>query len=158
MALKDDGSVVAWGFNSSGQTTMPATAQTGVTAIAAGSYHTVALKNDGTIVAWGEGRSGQTTVPAGLIGVTAIAAGGFHTVALIGAGLVMPSLTSRHSGNELVLSWSTNAVGFTLQSALNLTPPITWSDVTNAPALLGARWTVTNDFSGSAQFYHLRKP
>ena len=63
----------------------------GVTAIAAGGYHTVALKTDGTVVAWGaggEGQSGhqhygQTTVLAGLSGVVAIAAGDSHTVALV---------------------------------------------------------------------------
>ena len=47
----------------------------GVTAIAAGGYHTVALKSDGTVAAWGDNAQGQRTVPAGLTGVTAIAAG-----------------------------------------------------------------------------------
>ena len=55
----------------------------GVTAIAAGLYHTVALKTDGTVVARGLNCSGQTTVPAGLSGVVAIAATGKHTVALV---------------------------------------------------------------------------
>ncbi len=36
MALKNDGSVVAWGDNGGGQTTVPVAAQSGVTAIAAG--------------------------------------------------------------------------------------------------------------------------
>ena len=44
----------------------------GVIAIAAGTYHTVALKSDGTVVAWGLNASGQTSVPAGLSGVSAI--------------------------------------------------------------------------------------
>jgi len=158
VALKNDGSVLAWGDNRSGQTTVPVAAQGGVVSIAAGGDHTVALKNDGTVVAWGSNGEGQTTVPADLSGVTAIAAGGAHTVALIGTALVMPSLTSRHSGNELVLTWSTNAAGFTLQSAPSLTLPISWSNITDGPALLGAQWTVTNTFSGNAQFYRLRKP
>ncbi|MSU40953.1 MAG: hypothetical protein EXS28_04470, partial [Pedosphaera sp.] len=54
----------------------------GVVAIAAGVYHTVALKQDGTVVAWGKNDDGQTTVPAGLSGVVAIAAGQYHTVVL----------------------------------------------------------------------------
>jgi alpha-tubulin suppressor-like RCC1 family protein len=82
VALKNDGTVVAWGRNEYGQTTVPA-GLSGVVAIAAGSLHTVALKNDGTVVAWGYNFYGQTTVPSGLSGVVAIAAGFYHAVALI---------------------------------------------------------------------------
>jgi hypothetical protein len=81
VALKDDGTLVAWGFNITGQTTVPA-GLSGVKAIAAGYGHTIALKEDGTVVAWGDSSLGQTTVPAGLSGVIAIAAGSYYTVAL----------------------------------------------------------------------------
>jgi hypothetical protein len=80
--LKTDGTVVAWGYNGSGQTTVPP-GLTGVTAIAAGDSHSLALKTDGTVVAWGDNWSGQTTVPPGLTGVTAIAAGNRHNLALV---------------------------------------------------------------------------
>ena len=87
------GTVVAWGDNGFGQTTVPA-GLSGVTAIAAGVSHTVALKNDGTVVAWGDNGDGQTTVPAGLSGVTAIAAGGRQTVAILGtASVIGPTIT-----------------------------------------------------------------
>src|SRR5262249_24584691 len=54
------GDVVAWGDNASGKTTLPAAAQSGVTAIAAGGEveeggfygHTVTLKSDGLVLAW----------------------------------------------------------------------------------------------------------
>ncbi|MBI3414848.1 MAG: immunoglobulin domain-containing protein [Verrucomicrobia bacterium] len=88
VALKSDGTVVAWGNNGSGQTTVPASL-TGVTAIAAGADYTVALKNDGTVVAWGLNGYGQATVPAGLSGVMTIAAGYLHTVALKSDGTVV---------------------------------------------------------------------
>ena len=152
------GTVVAWGANWAGQTTVLAAAQSGVTAIAACGQHTVALKNDGSVVAWGADWIGQTTVPAGLSGVTAIAAGSGHSVALLGTVPLRPSLQARPSGNELILSWSTNAVGFTLQSTLHLTLPLTWMESTNPPAVLGAQFTVTNTLSGPAQFYRLRQP
>jgi alpha-tubulin suppressor-like RCC1 family protein len=54
-------SVVAWGNNQFGQTTVPVAAQSGLTAIAAWSVYTVALRNDGTVVAWGRNSSGQVT-------------------------------------------------------------------------------------------------
>ncbi len=90
VVLKNNGTVVAWGWNAYGQTYVPVAAQSGVTAMAAGYYHTVALKNDGTVVAWGDNSYGQTTVPgAAQNGVTAIAAGALHTVALKNDGTVV---------------------------------------------------------------------
>ena len=53
LALKADGTVVGWGENGYGQTTIPAGA-TNVVAIAAGDYHSLALKADGTVVGWGD--------------------------------------------------------------------------------------------------------
>ena len=53
-----------------------------MTAVAAGSYHSLALKADGTVVSWGHNTSGQTNVPASLSNVVAIAAGGRHSLAL----------------------------------------------------------------------------
>jgi alpha-tubulin suppressor-like RCC1 family protein len=88
VALKGDGTVVAWGRNDYGQTTVPL-GLSDVVAVAAGSTHTVALKGNGTVVAWGQNDYGQTTVPAGLGGVMAISAEGSHTVALKRDGTVV---------------------------------------------------------------------
>src|SRR5216684_561096 len=51
LALKSDGTVVAWGCDGSGESTVPANL-TGVIAIAAGELHSLALKSDGAVVAW----------------------------------------------------------------------------------------------------------
>ena len=81
LALRSDGTVVAWGCGTGasdfGQCSVPS-GLSGVTAIAAGASHSLALKGDGTVVAWGclGGDYGQCSVPGGLSGVTAIAAGG----------------------------------------------------------------------------------
>ena len=62
LALKSDGTVVAWGDNESGQTNVPQ-GLSNVMAIAAGNFHSVALKNDGRVVSWGDIGEGQTNVP-----------------------------------------------------------------------------------------------
>ncbi|HEX9059879.1 MAG TPA: X2-like carbohydrate binding domain-containing protein [Clostridia bacterium] len=81
VALKEDGTVVAWGANYFGQCNIP-DGLSGVKAIAAGRDHTLALKKDGTVVAWGNNEYGQCTTPDGLSGVKAIAGGMHHTVAI----------------------------------------------------------------------------
>ena len=65
VALRADGTVVAWGDNEFGQISVPA-GLTDVIAIAAGDYHSLALKSDGTVVAWGDNDAGERDVPAGL--------------------------------------------------------------------------------------------
>lgn len=90
LALKDDGSVVAWGINEQGQTNVPPSALGQVVAIAAGVYHSLALRSDGSVVAWGDNHLGQSAVPPGAkTNVVAIAAGSFHSVALKSDGTVI---------------------------------------------------------------------
>ena len=86
LALTDDGTITAWGWNADGQTTVPGSlAGEAVTAIEAGYYHSLAHTDDGTITAWGFNGYGQSTVPGTLDGktVTAIAAGGYHNLAIV---------------------------------------------------------------------------
>ncbi len=85
LALKTDGTVIAWGNNALGQTNVPP-GLTGVRSVAAGYGHSVALKTDGTVVAWGYS---WEAVPGGLSGVKAIAASDSHTLALKNDGSVV---------------------------------------------------------------------
>lgn len=80
-------SVVAWGENSNGQTSIPG-GLTNVAAISAGASHMVALRGDGTVSAWGLNDRQQTQVPGGLANIVAIAAGSDHTLALSKTGQV----------------------------------------------------------------------
>lgn len=115
LALKNDGTVWAWGSNQYGQlgdgTTTDRSAPVQVSdlsdvrAVAAAGEHNLALKRDGTVWAWGDNHIGQLgdgspfgdastsvqTAPVrvtGLSGVTAIAAGISHSMALLPDGTV----------------------------------------------------------------------
>ena len=85
LALKQDGTVVAWGYNCCGQVNVPS-GLSNVVAIAAGGSLSLALKQDGTVVAWG---GNAYAVPSGLSGVVAIAAGDYHGLALKQDGTVV---------------------------------------------------------------------
>jgi alpha-tubulin suppressor-like RCC1 family protein len=105
VALKTDGTLWSWGYNSDGQLgvnditsrSTPVTTLLGGTnwkSIAGGGYHTVALKTDGTLWSWGRNSSGQlggnnlttrSTPITTLLGGTnwkSVAGGQYHTVAL----------------------------------------------------------------------------
>lgn len=86
--LKRDGTVAAWGDNSSGQINIPR-GLTNVTKIAVGASHVAALRADGTVVVWGGNSAGQCNVPGGLSNVVSIGAATFHTIALQADGKVV---------------------------------------------------------------------
>jgi len=89
LALRADGTVVAWGGrNWYGQTDVSPQA-TNVIAIAAGGNHSLALRADGTAVGWGINLYGQTDVPPQATNLIAIAAGYNHSLALRADGTVV---------------------------------------------------------------------
>ncbi len=119
LALKSDGTVWAWGSNTSGQVGNGTFTQavyepvqvaglSNVKAIAAGPTYSLAVKTDGTVWGWGANAMGtppsggggvlgsqsmsSTGTPvqiAGLSNVAAVAAGGYHVVALKGDGTLV---------------------------------------------------------------------
>ncbi|KPA13575.1 PKD domain protein [Candidatus Magnetomorum sp. HK-1] len=118
LALKQDGTIWAWGDNEYGQLGDSSTSNKSIpvqlkdlndiTDIAAGGDHSLALKKDGTVWAWGDNEYGQLgdtstsnkTIPIqvkDLNDVTAIAAGYDHSLAL--------------KQNATVWAWGNNEYG-----------------------------------------------
>ncbi|MEK7678105.1 MAG: PQQ-binding-like beta-propeller repeat protein, partial [Verrucomicrobiota bacterium] len=89
LALRNDGTLIAWGRNDFGQANIPA-GLSNVAAIAAGQFYNLVLKTDGTVVDWGGVYvNGGVGVPSGLSNVVAIAAGDGHSLALREDGTVV---------------------------------------------------------------------
>ncbi len=82
LALRSDGTVIAWTHAADLPQAIPPSGLSGATAIAAGAWHSLALLGDGTVVGWGYDGSGQATPPAGLDQVVAIDAEYAHSLAL----------------------------------------------------------------------------
>ena len=72
--------------------------------------------------------------------------------------LIPPALQVAQAGNQATIAWPISAPGFILESAANLSGSNPWAAVTNAFGVADFQYTLTNDASGGARFYRLRKP
>jgi len=120
LALTSDGQVLAWGTNSSGElgngthgstsnshpVSVAVPAGTTVTAITAGSFHSLALTSDGHVLSWGFNGAGelgdgsttssdvpvQVTIP-GNLKATAVGAGpgATHSMAIVNQPVLLPA-------------------------------------------------------------------
>jgi RHS repeat-associated protein len=109
LAVKNDGTVWAWGLNSSGQlgngnttnqkTPVKVTGIANGSGVAGGALHSLALRSDGTVSAWGSNAYGQlgnnsttnSSTPvavSSLASVTSVVAGASHSLALGSDGTV----------------------------------------------------------------------
>lgn len=87
VGLKPDGTVVAVGDNSYGQSNVSTWA--GITAVSAGYAHTAGLESDGTVVATGHDDFGQVSGVASWTEIVELSVGDYHTVGLKADGTVL---------------------------------------------------------------------
>jgi uncharacterized repeat protein (TIGR03803 family) len=80
--------------------------------------------------------------------------GTIFSLSLPASLLPPPQLAITIAGTNVILTWPTNAAGFTLQSTTNLSPAA-WSAVSPAPVVINGQNTVTNPVSGTHRFYQL---
>jgi uncharacterized repeat protein (TIGR03803 family) len=66
-----------------------------------------------------------------------------------------PQLSLVHSGPNLILTWPTNAPGFTLQSSTTLDASALWTTNLPPPVVVNDQNVVTNPISGTQQFFRL---
>jgi RNA polymerase sigma factor (TIGR02999 family) len=81
--------------------------------------------------------------------------GSVGTVFSISLLVTPPQLTIAASEGNVILTWPTNATGFTLQSSTNLGPSAIWTTNSPAPGIVAGQNTVTNPITGTRQFFRL---
>ena len=79
----------------------------------------------------------------------------FDGYSAIGVNPVLNINSWSSATHRLVISWSTNYQGYTLQSSTNL-GSMSWTNCAS-PTVSGASFIVTNSMSAGAQFFRLRK-
>jgi alpha-tubulin suppressor-like RCC1 family protein len=133
LALKSDGTVWAWGANSSGKlgdgtttsrnSPVRVTGLDNVKAIAAGWGHSVALKNDGTVWTWGNNAFGALGigVSATIIATTPVQVTGLTEISQIAASYGNTAAIRADGG---VWAWGANSGQFGDGSALYLASPV----------------------------------
>jgi uncharacterized repeat protein (TIGR03803 family) len=67
---------------------------------------------------------------------------------------IQPELAITSAGDNVILTWPTNATGFALQSTTSLLSPV-WSTNSSSPVVVNGQNTVTNPVSGTQQFFRL---
>jgi uncharacterized repeat protein (TIGR03803 family) len=82
-------------------------------------------------------------------------AGGSSGFGTVFSFLFAPKLNLILSGTNVILTWTNNATGFTLEFTTNLVPPAIWTTNLTAPVVVSGQYTVTNPISGTQQFYRL---
>jgi hypothetical protein len=80
----------------------------------------------------------------------------YWTVTVAPTNTTPPTINFNRSGNNFVLTWPTNAAGFSLQDTASLSATSVWSSA-SSPVVNGSNYVVTNTISGGAMFYRLKK-
>jgi len=73
------------------------------------------------------------------------------------AQTVIPTIKIALANKNVVLSWTTNAPGFTLETTPALTNPVVWAAITNSFPTVADQFVYTNPASAGNSYFRLRK-
>jgi uncharacterized repeat protein (TIGR03803 family) len=68
---------------------------------------------------------------------------------------LLPQIGIVHSGTNVIMTWSTNLPGFTMEFTTNLAPTANWVTNPTAPVVLNGQYALTNSTSGRQKFFRL---
>jgi uncharacterized repeat protein (TIGR03803 family) len=81
--------------------------------------------------------------------------GGLNSDGTVFSLSVLPQIGLVRSGTNVILTWSTNLPGFTLEFTTNLAPTADWVTNPTAPVVLNGQYALTNAASGKQKFFRL---
>lgn len=143
VALRADGTVLAWGDNEYGQTNIPPSASN-VVAISSGWYHNLALRADGHLIQWGTSYYASVgSPPAAASNLVAFACGGNHSLALRADGKLFTWGNNTY-GQCSIPAWATNVVavagtGYDSMALIGDGPPIVSAPILNRSVVAGGK-------------------
>jgi len=117
---------------------------------------TVTVENSSSITGNSAPDFGQDVYNLGLLYLDGTSTIGFlDGNSAIGVSPVLSINSWSSTAHQLVLSWSTNYTGYTLQSSTDL-GSTNWTDCAS-PTVSDASFVVTNSMSAGAQFFRLKR-
>ncbi len=70
----------------------------------------------------------------------------------------LPTLMFVQNGGKIILSWTTNAVGFNLKASSTLSSTGAWTTVPPPVYVVGSQYMVTNTLSAGTKYFRLQQP
>jgi hypothetical protein len=156
LALKSDGTVVAWGDNSQNQCSVSPGA-TNAVAIAAGTAHSLALKADGSLASWGANWNAQCSVPPTLTNAVAVAAGDSHTLVLWAGSAPVPRLLNpvRNGSRFSVVVQTLNRRNYVLEVKDSLTAT-NWTALPSSSGNGALKVLIDPEAAAPQRFYRMK--
>jgi sugar lactone lactonase YvrE len=72
-------------------------------------------------------------------------------------GVPGPAMQITLAGGQAIITWPSSATNYVLEASGDVGPAATWTSLTNGITTVGLHFVFTNDLSGAATFYRLRK-